>query len=79
MSRKPHQRTGKGLARAKHAGTRVRSWRTQVRVEQKLRLRSEFEPTLDEGLEDLDGCSCRCAHLYEPECDELCSPYGGQP
>lgn len=26
--------------------------------------------------DDMRRCSCRCAHLYEAECDELCSPYG---
>jgi len=42
--------------------------------------RTARQAWLDEQERELDGemkaCSCRCSHLYEAECDELCSPYG---
>jgi len=25
---------------------------------------------------EADECTCRCAHLYEGECTDQCSPYG---
>lgn len=38
--------------------------------------REYYEHLAEELDDDMAHCSCRCSHLYEAECVELCSPYG---
>lgn len=53
---KPHHAWNKGAKRRKHAnrGSRERSWRTQIRLENQLAYRRRDEPTIDDELAELD-------------------------
>lgn len=51
----PHHAWNKGARRRKHAnsGSRERSWRTQIRIQNQLAYRRRAEPTIDDELDEL--------------------------